>query len=176
MKKILLVVIALAFICGIAAGQERKVIAKTDSAARLSSTSIGCSRVIVQALPTNTGYIAVGVSKGIVSGCKDSILVLKSHGLTTGQRITVAEIKGNTALNDDWTVTVISADSVSCDGATGNGIYGGGGIWTPISAVAGYEKGDQLAALGSTVIYIDDVSKVWINGTATQGVTWRSEK
>jgi hypothetical protein len=158
--------------------QKRAVIATTDSAVRLTTSAIPCSRVIIQALPTNVNYIAVGVTKGrITAATIDSPMVVTSanHGLASNERVTVAGVLGATTLNNDWTVTVLTANTFSV-AAPGNAAYISGGIWTDISAVATKEKGDQLGALGSTVIYIDDLSHVWINGTAGQGVVWRWER
>ena len=54
------------------------------------------------------------------------------HGLTTGQRVRVSNVAGNTAANGVQTVTVIDADTFSLDGTIGNGVYdtsSGFGTW-----------------------------------------------
>ena len=50
-----------------------------------------------------------------------------SHGLTTGDRVAIAEVGGNTAANGTFTVTVLSPTSFSLNGSVGNGTYTGGG-------------------------------------------------
>lgn len=161
-----------------ASGSFQATIATSDSAIRLQPTATGITSkyVIVQALPTNTGYIAVGVTKGrITAASLDTpiVIVSASHGLATGQRISIVGVQGNTAANGSWPVTVISADTLTIDSAAANAAYYRNGIWTDVSTTAGYERGDQLRAGGSTVIVVDDVSQVWINGTAGDGVIWR---
>ena len=159
-----------------ASGSFRRTIATSDSAVRLTATGTTSKYVIVQALPSNAGRIAVGVTKGrITAASVDTpiVLVSASHGLATGQRISIVGVQGNTAANGSWPVTVISADTLTIDSAAGNAAYYRGGIWTDVSTTAGYERGDQLRAGGSTVLIVDDVSQVWINGTAGDGVIWR---
>lgn len=59
-----------------------------------------------------------------------------AHGLQTGDRVTIAGVKGNTAANGTWTVTVPAsttppevpaANVFTLDGSAGNGAYTGGG-------------------------------------------------
>ncbi|HEV2769835.1 MAG TPA: ubiquitin-activating E1 FCCH domain-containing protein [Solirubrobacteraceae bacterium] len=50
-----------------------------------------------------------------------------AHGLTTGDRVRVAGVQGNTAANGTFTVTVTSPTAFQLDGSTGNGAYTGGG-------------------------------------------------
>ena len=52
-----------------------------------------------------------------------------AHGLSTGDRVTVADVTGNTAANGTWTVTVLTADTFELDGSVGNGAYVSGGTW-----------------------------------------------
>lgn len=50
-----------------------------------------------------------------------------SHGLSTGDVVTILGALGNTAANATWIVTVVNATQFSLDGSTGNGAYTGGG-------------------------------------------------
>lgn len=50
-----------------------------------------------------------------------------AHGLTTGDRVRVAGVQGNTAANGTFTVTVTSTTAFTLDGSSGNGAYTGGG-------------------------------------------------
>ena len=54
-------------------------------------------------------------------------LTTAAHGLTTGDRVAVTEVGGNTAANGTWTVTVVSPTTFTLDGSAGNGAYTGGG-------------------------------------------------
>ena len=54
-------------------------------------------------------------------------LTTNAHGLTTGARVAVTEVGGNTAANGTWTVTVTSATTFTLNGSAGNGAYSGGG-------------------------------------------------
>jgi len=155
--------------------QSRATIVLTDSAVRLTATAIACKRVTVQALPTNSGWLAVGVTKAKITAATNAspiVITSQSHGLTTGQRVTITGVLGNTAANNDWTVTVVTVNTFSLQGSTGNAAYISGGIWTDISAVGGYQKGVQLGPGGAVTLAIDDVSQVWINGTANDGAIW----
>lgn len=50
-----------------------------------------------------------------------------THGLATGDRVTISGITGNTAANGNWAVTVINANSFSLDTSVGNGAWTGAG-------------------------------------------------
>ena len=57
------------------------------------------------------------------------VITSTSHGLQTGYEVEVSGALGNTAANGTTTVTRIDRDSFSLDGTTGNGGYGGDGVW-----------------------------------------------
>lgn len=52
-----------------------------------------------------------------------------SHGLVTGDKVTIISHATNTAANGTWTVTRVSANEFSLDGSVGNGAGGGTGSW-----------------------------------------------
>ena len=54
-----------------------------------------------------------------------------NHGLNTGDRVAIADVKGNTAANGNWTVTVTAANRFILNGSAGNGAYTGGGFVVP---------------------------------------------
>ena len=61
------------------------------------------------------------------------VITSPNHGLTSGQRVRVSNVNGNTAANGVKKVTVIDADSFSLDATVGNGTYdttAGFGTWT----------------------------------------------
>ena len=56
-----------------------------------------------------------------------------NHGLTSGQRVRISNVNGNTAANGVKKVTVIDANTFSLDATVGNGTYDptvGFGTWT----------------------------------------------
>jgi hypothetical protein len=55
------------------------------------------------------------------------VLTIASHGYVTGDQVLVAGVLGNTAANGDWTITVLTANTFSLNGSTGNGAYTSGG-------------------------------------------------
>jgi hypothetical protein len=55
------------------------------------------------------------------------ITTASSHGLSTGDVVTILNVAGNTAANGLWSVTVVNATQFSLDGSTGNGSYTSGG-------------------------------------------------
>jgi hypothetical protein len=54
-------------------------------------------------------------------------LTLNGHGLTTGDKVEVRHVGGNTAANGIWTITRIDSNNVTLDGSTGNAAYTSGG-------------------------------------------------
>ena len=58
------------------------------------------------------------------------VVTSASHGLTTGDVITVEGVVGNTNANAEWVVTKIDANSFSLDGSAGNAGYTSGGTFT----------------------------------------------
>lgn len=56
-----------------------------------------------------------------------AITTSAAHGLQTGNRVTIADVGGNTAANGTFTVTRTGATTFTLDGSTGNGAYTSGG-------------------------------------------------
>ncbi len=56
-----------------------------------------------------------------------------AHGLTTGDRVLVSGVGGNTAANGIWSVTVVNATQFTLDTSAGNGIYTSGGTVIKLS-------------------------------------------
>lgn len=52
-----------------------------------------------------------------------------AHGLSTGQRVTIASVGGATGVNGTHVVTVINSTTFDCDGSTFGGAYTSGGTW-----------------------------------------------
>lgn len=51
-----------------------------------------------------------------------------THGLRTGDRVSITDVGGNTAANGSFTVTVTSSTKFTLDGSAGNGAFTNGGI------------------------------------------------
>lgn len=58
------------------------------------------------------------------------VVTSANHGLTTGTRVTIQGVTGNTAANGTFTVTRLDSDQFQLNGINGNGDYGGGGSWS----------------------------------------------
>ena len=56
-----------------------------------------------------------------------SIGTAKAHGLSTGASVVITGVKGNTAANGTWTITVTDATHFTLDGSSGSGDYTSGG-------------------------------------------------
>jgi endoglucanase Acf2 len=118
-------------------------------------------------------------------------LTIVNHHLTTGARITVTGVSGNTAANGTFTVTVVDSNTVTLDNSAGNGAYTGGGTWaqavgdatnaSPIvitSPQHGLVNGSQVtlsgiqgntAANGSFLVTKIDDNHFSLNGSAGNG-------
>ncbi len=96
---------------------------------------------------------------GTVTGATNAspiVVTSASHGLSTGDRVTVAGVGGNAAANGTFTVTKASDDTFSLDGTSGGGGYTAGGGWNvtglytaDIDALAanGYAAGERYDLL-----------------------------
>jgi hypothetical protein len=71
-------------------------------------------------------------SGGAITGATNAspiVITSANHKLSTGTRVTIAGVGGNTAANGDFQVTAIDANTFSLNGSTGNGAYTSGGTW-----------------------------------------------
>ena len=84
-----------------------------------------------------------------------------AHGLTTGARVTITGVLGNTNSNGTHIVTRVNANLFSLDDSVGNGPYSGGGTWNATglyqySFVAlgtlGFEAGENYQILFSYLV------------------------
>lgn len=55
------------------------------------------------------------------------VITTATHGLASGEIVTIASAGGNTAANGTWKITVLSTTTFSLDGSTGNGAWTSGG-------------------------------------------------
>lgn len=112
---------------------------------------------------------AAKLNTGTITGATNAspiVITSVGHGLTTGTRVTITGVLGNTAANGTFTVTLINSSTFSLDGSTGNGTYSGSGAWhvtgvysvtIPVTAGNGYVQGTTYSVLVthslSSVVY-----------------------
>jgi len=65
------------------------------------------------------------------------ITTASAHGYSTGEKIIVQDVGGNTAANGLWFITVLSTTTLSLDTSAGNGAYTSGGFVTNRSMITG---------------------------------------
>jgi Tfp pilus tip-associated adhesin PilY1 len=82
--------------------------------------------------PTSTKTITNATNAGPIV-----ITTASAHGFSTGDSIEIANVLGNTAANERWIITSMTATTFSLDGSTGSGAYASGG-----SAI--YTESDSL--------------------------------
>ena len=86
-----------------------------DNGARISASSPKAA--VLYGLPASN---ASGNVSGATNASPIVITTSAAHGLSTGAIVTVTGVKGNTAANGAWTITVVSAIEFSLQGSTGN--------------------------------------------------------
>ncbi len=60
------------------------------------------------------------------------VITAAGHGLSTGSKVVISGVAGNTAANATWVVTRISDTTFSLNGSAGNGTYTSGGKLNPV--------------------------------------------
>lgn len=99
--------------------------------------------VLPDAEPTFRVYGPSGLLSGAGGTCENAhtgnitgatnaspiVITSAGHGLSTGQRVTIASVGGNTAANGTFVITKLTADTFSLGGSTGNGAYTSGGTF-----------------------------------------------
>ncbi len=84
-----------------------------------------------QLIATGTGSLTP-MDTGTVTGATNAspiVITSNTHGLQTGNVVTIKNVVGNTAANGTFTITRTGANTFSLDGSTGNGAYTSGGAW-----------------------------------------------
>jgi hypothetical protein len=80
------------------------------------------------------------------------VITISSHGYTTGQKVAIQGVGGNTAANGVWTITVVDSNTFSLDGSTGNGAYTSGGTCVNLTLdedLADIPEGARVATSGN---------------------------
>ena len=73
------------------------------------------------------------------------VVTSAGHGRTTGDRVNITGVYGNTAANGTWRITAESADTFSLDNSSGNAEYVSGGDYT-------YSRFEQILSAADNVI------------------------
>ena len=68
-----------------------------------------------------------GVAITAASNASPISITAAGHGLSTGNRVMIARVGGNTNANGVWVVTVVDANTFTLDGSSGNAAYTSGG-------------------------------------------------
>ncbi len=87
------------------------------------------------------------------------VLHVVGHGYTTGDKVRVCRVLGNTAANDDWTITVDDADHFRLDTSVGSGTYTAatGLVTNEADLATFYTDADAcIEARGSTFCLVQD--------------------
>lgn len=108
----------------------------------LQSTTSALVPVDADALPTfrvygPSGYLGVSgtcslLDSGSITGATNAspiVITSANHGLTTGARVTISGVGGNTAANTTAVITRVDANTFSLNGVAGSGAYTSGGTW-----------------------------------------------
>lgn len=80
---------------------------------------------------TSTATIAVTAAS---NASPIAITTNPAHNFSTGQRLTIAGVGGNTAANGTWTITVVDSTHFTLSGSTGSGAYTSGGTVSSAAA------------------------------------------
>src|SRR5262245_22319796 len=115
-----------------------------------------------------TGYNqipAVSALTGNIGGATKAnpcVITSTAHGLSTGQKITIASVGGMTQLNGNtYTITKLSADTFSLDGinSTAYTTYTSGGTWSVVATGLGVGLTSNAIPSGSTYALIQAESQ-----------------
>lgn len=107
--------------------------------------------------------VAIRRSSGAIADATNAspiAIASTSHGLVTGDQVTITGVGGNTAANATFTVTVTSPSAFTLDGSTGNAAYTSGGTWrlNGGSVAAHYLRKFAISNLGGVTSLIGTVS------------------
>lgn len=105
------------------------------------------------------------------------VTTASTHGASTGDKIEIRGVFGNTAANGFWTITVTGSNTFSLNGSTGNAAYTSGGVWhfaVPVytGGIIGATHEHTLKVAGGTATYyLNNTSVGSLTGftTATNG-------
>lgn len=119
----------------------------TDTGSPVWWLDNGASGVLVYPIPTSTATVTVyGPSiphqlvnynlsvTAATNATPIAVTTASAHGLSTGQTVNISGATVNTAANGTFVVTVTGATTLTLNGTTGNGAYGGSGVLADVPA------------------------------------------
>ncbi len=113
--------------------------------AYLSGAQLGPSRDVGILLYGNAGVA------GVITGATNASpiqITAASHGLITGNFVSIDAVGGNTASNGYWQVTKVDGNNFTLNGSTGNGAYTSGGLYCQnglfIQVTGNFKQASQL--------------------------------
>lgn len=104
-----------------------------------------------------------------------------NHGLSTGDKVYISKVGGNTAANGVFTVTVVNATNFTLDGSTGNGAYTSSGFVIRLSVdqyLSDIPSGARIATSSNLttktstkgVADADDVTFTSVSGAQSEAI------
>ena len=119
-----------------------------------------------------TGSLSLGDSGSITGASNASPVEITSanHGLSSGTRVTISGVLGNTGANGTFVVTVTGANTFTLGGSMGTGAYTSGGTWNVtglykvdlnVASASGYEAGEVYQVLVSGAISSTAVGELY---------------
>jgi len=107
-----------------------------------------------------SGFLLAGTAQlkdsgPITNATNASPIVITSagHGLSTGTRVTVSGVGGNSGANGTFIVTVIDANTFSLNGSAGTGAYTTGGTWNATGLYAAVIAATGVNGFASGITY-----------------------
>ena len=102
---------------------------------------------------------ALGTSQTVSNATNASPIAITviAHGYSTGNRVSLSGVQGNTAANGEWTITVTDANTFTLNGSTGNNNFIAG-VGTPAAA--------QLVTYSTAVPHLSAIQHGQIDPTA----------
>lgn len=148
----------------------------------LLKAEIDVTTVTIKAVLIDVDDVGMSVT-GATNTNPIEITTASAHGLTTGNRVSISGVGGNTAANKAWRVTVVDTTHFTLDGSTGSGPYSSGGFGIDLSnhqfysdiAVAGRVSEITVANVtvseGATIFMdADDLTFVGVEGDTCEAV------
>lgn len=103
----------------------------SSTSPNLIATDDTAGKPSIVTVSTNSGTTTI--NSGAVTDATNAtpiVITSASHGLSTGTKVTIASVGGNTAANGTWIIDVVTANTFSLRTSVGNGAYTAGGTWT----------------------------------------------
>ena len=144
------------------------------ASAPTGSTVIKKTDVATGSIPGITGAITGATNASPI------VITSSSHGLATGDQVVISGVGGNTIANKRWFITVLTSNTFSLTGSTGNGAYTSGGQWVAYDGTTLKTVDYPTAGFSSTTPIVDNQSNSlevntsfnWTQGVSTFSTTY----